>query len=249
MKLLENKTALVTGASRGIGKRIALMLAENGANIVFTDLREDDNSKATCEEISAFGVKVSFYASDATNYDDAVRVVEDALKVYGSIDILVNNAGITRDNLLLRMSPQDWDAVLNCNLKSVFNYTKALVPSMMKKRFGSIINISSIVGVNGNAGQGNYAASKAGIIGFTKSIAKEVGSRNIRCNAVAPGYIETDMTGKLDQAVRETWIKNIPLRRAGNPTDVAKTVLYLACDLSDYINGQVLCCDGGLSIC
>lgn len=248
MNLLEHKTALITGAAQGIGKCIATLFAQNGANIIFTDLRDDERSRSTLEELKQYGTKVTFFAADATSFEDASNVVTEALKIYGTIDILVNNAGITRDCLLLRMSPSDWDAVINTNLKSVYNYTKALTPVMMKQRNGSIINISSIVGINGNAGQSNYSASKAGIIGFTKSMTKEIGSRNIRCNAVAPGYIETDMTRKLDEKVREAWIQNIPLRRGGTPLDVARTALFLASDLAQYISGQVICCDGGLSL-
>ena len=246
MKLLEGKNAVITGASRGIGKVIALKFASEGANIAFTDIREDDAAKETKAAIEALGVKVQFYVSDASSFTDAAKLAEDVVADFGRIDILVNNAGITRDNLLLRMSESDWDLVLKVNLKSVFNMVKAIQPVMLKQRSGSIINMSSVVGIQGNAGQANYSASKAGMIGFTKSVARELGKRNIRCNAIAPGFIETDMTGQLPAEVVEGWKKVIPLNRAGKPEDVAKTALYLACDLSDYITGQVISCDGGM---
>lgn len=246
MKLLENKIALITGASRGIGRSIALTFAEEGATIIFTDLKEDDNSRSLVEEIKAKGLDATFIASDASNYDQTVEVAKQVAEKYGRLDVLVNNAGVTRDNLLLRMSPQDWSMVININLSSCYNFCKAFAQMMMKQRSGSIINISSIVGINGNAGQCNYSASKSGIIGFTKSLAKELGSRNIRSNAIAPGFIDTPMTKQLSDEVRAGWIEDIPLKRPGTDKDVAKTAVYLASDLSDYITGQVICCDGGL---
>lgn len=246
MKLLENKIALITGASRGIGRSIALTFSEEGATIIFTDLKEDDNSRSLVEEIKAKGLDATFIASDASNYDQTVEVAKQVAEKYGRLDVLVNNAGVTRDNLLLRMSPQDWSMVININLSSCYNFCKAFAQMMMKQRSGSIINISSIVGINGNAGQCNYSASKAGIIGFTKSLAKELGSRNIRSNAIAPGFIDTPMTKQLSDEVRAGWIEDIPLKRPGTDKDVAKTAVYLASDLSDYITGQVICCDGGL---
>lgn len=246
MKLLENKIALITGASRGIGRSIALTFADEGADIIFTDLREDDNSRSLVEELKGKGVRALFLASDASNYDQTVAVAKTVADQFGRLDVLVNNAGVTRDNLLLRMSPQDWSMVININLSSCYNFCKAFAQMMMKQRSGSIINISSIVGINGNAGQCNYSASKAGIIGFTKSLAKELGSRNIRSNAIAPGFIDTVMTKQLSDEVRAGWIQDIPLKRAGTDKDVAKTAVYLASDLSDYITGQVICCDGGL---
>lgn len=248
MKLLENKTALITGASRGIGRHTAIMLAQHGANVIFTDLREDDNSNSLLAELRQLGVRASFFAGNAANYDEVETMVGNITKEYDRIDILVNNAGITRDKLLLRMTPEDWDMVINVNLRSCFCLTKAVMPIMMHQRSGSIINISSIVGLIGNAGQSNYSASKAGIVGFTMSIAKELGSRNIRCNAVAPGYIETPMTASLPQQVIEDWKKQIPLRRMGQPDDVARTVVYLASDLASYITGQVIECTGGLGM-
>lgn len=248
MKLLENKVALITGASRGIGKEIAIELASHGANIAFTDLRQDEQAMSVETTLQNLGVKAKFYASDASSYEDAQILIQNIVSDFNSIDILVNNAGITRDTLLLRMSEKDWDLVMNVNLKSVFNLTKAVQPIMLKQRSGSIINISSIVGIGGNAGQANYSASKAGIIGFTKSVAKEIGSRGIRCNAVAPGFIVTEMTNVLSEEVKEIWTKEIPLRKQGTPKDVAQTVLYLASELSSYITGQVLRCDGGLQM-
>jgi 3-oxoacyl-[acyl-carrier protein] reductase len=240
MKLLEGKIALVTGANRGIGRAIALKMGEEGASIAFTDLAVDDNTKSLEKELDALGVKAKGYASDASKLEDTEKVVQDILTEFGTIDILVNNAGITKDTLLMRMSEEQWDAVINVNLKSVFNFTKIVQPVMLKQKSGSIINISSVVGVAGNAGQGNYAASKAGIIGFTKSVAKEVGSRNIRCNALAPGFIMTEMTEKLPEDVREAWIKTIPLRRGGTPEDVANACIFLGSDLSSYVSGQVI---------
>ena len=248
MKLLENKTALITGASRGIGRSHALLFAEEGANIIFTDLKENENSDSLLAELRAKGVRADFLASNAADNAQAMDVAKWVADNYGRLDILVNNAGITKDQLLLRMSVEDWNLVLDVNLRSVFNYTKAFAPMMMKQRAGSIINISSIVGLNGNAGQCNYSASKAGIIGFTRSIAKELGSRNIRCNAVAPGFIETPMTQQLPEDVRKDWMTNIPLRRGGLDTDVAHVSLFLASDLASYVTGQVISCDGGLAI-
>jgi 3-oxoacyl-[acyl-carrier protein] reductase len=248
MKLLENKTALITGASRGIGRSHALLFAEEGANIIFTDLKQNEQSDALLEELRAKGVRADFLASNASDFAQAQEVAAWVAENYGRLDILVNNAGITRDQLILRMSVEDWNLVLEVNLRSVFNYTKAFAPMMMKQRSGSIINISSIVGLNGNAGQCNYAASKAGIIGFTRSIAKELGSRGIRCNAVAPGFIETPMTRQLPEEVRKDWMTKIPLRRGGLDTDVAHVSLFLASDLAGYVTGQVISCDGGLAI-
>lgn len=240
MKILQNKTALITGASRGIGKAIALRFAEEGANVAFTDIAEDENFRITEKELLKFGVKAKAYVSDASSFSNSQLVVEEILKEFETIDILVNNAGITRDNLLMRMGEDQWDAVININLKSVFNLTKAVMKPMLKQKSGSIINISSVVGVGGNAGQANYAASKAGIIGFTKSVAKELGARNIRCNAIAPGFIETDMTAQLPQEVVESWYQKIPLKRGGKPEDVANAAIFLGSELSSYISGQVL---------
>lgn len=240
MKLLEGKTALVTGGNRGIGRAISQKLAQEGANIAFTDLAYDDNSKSLEEELIKLGVKARMYVSDASKLDQTGEVVKKIVDEFGTIDVLVNNAGITKDTLLMRMTEEQWDAVITVNLKSVFNFTKVVQTIMLKQKSGSIINISSVVGITGNAGQGNYAASKAGIIGFTKSVAKEVGSRNIRCNAVAPGFIITEMTDRLPDDVKEGWIKNIPLRRGGMPEDVANVVLFLASDLSSYVSGQVI---------
>jgi len=246
MKLLQGKTALITGAARGIGKGIALKFAEAGANIAFSDIRYDESAQELENAIKALGVNAKGYASDAGSFEDSDKLINDVMNDFGAIDILVNNAGITRDTLLMRMTEADWDIVIRVNLKSIFNMTKAVQRVMLKQRFGSIINMSSVVGLGGNAGQSNYAASKAGLIGFTKSIAQELGSRNIRCNAIAPGFIETDMTAKLPQEVREEWIKTIPLRRAGTPEDVANVALYLASDLSSYITGQVISVCGGM---
>jgi 3-oxoacyl-[acyl-carrier protein] reductase len=247
MKLLEGKTALVTGAGRGIGKAIAMHFAKEGANIAFTDLKIDENVKATEEEIAALGVKVKGYASNAADFDDTHKVVDQIKEDFGVIDILVNNAGITRDGLMMRMTEQQWDMVINVNLKSAFNFTHALTPIMMRQRSGSIINMSSVVGVSGNAGQANYSASKAGMIGLTKSMAKEIGSRGIRVNAIAPGFIITDMTGALSEEVRNEWAKQIPLRRGGTPEDVANAALFLASDLSSYVSGQVIHVCGGMN--
>jgi 3-oxoacyl-[acyl-carrier protein] reductase len=247
MKLLEGKVALITGASRGIGKAIAVKFAGEGAQIAFSDLNRDENMIATEKELLDIGVKAKGYASNAASFADSEKLIADVVNDFGKIDILVNNAGITRDNLLLRMTEQDWDAVIAVNLKSVFNLVKSVQRTMIKQRGGSIINMSSVVGVNGNAGQSNYSASKAGMIGFTKSIAQELGSRNIRCNAIAPGFIETEMTHKLPEDVRKEWIKTIPLRRAGKPEDVANVAVFLASELSSYVSGQVINVCGGMS--
>jgi 3-oxoacyl-[acyl-carrier protein] reductase len=246
MKLLEGKTALITGASRGIGRTIALKFAEEGANIAFSDLFYDDKAVSLEEELKAFDIKAKGFASDASSFESSEKLIADVIAGFQTIDILVNNAGITRDNLLLRMTEQDWDMVMNVNLKSVFNLTKAVQKIMIKQRFGSIINMSSVVGVGGNAGQSNYAASKAGIIGFTKSIAQELGSRNIRCNAIAPGFIETEMTAKLPEDVKTKWIEDIPLKRVGTTNDVANVAIFLASELSGYVNGQVISVCGGM---
>ena len=247
MKLLEGKVALITGAARGIGKSIAMKFAQEGANIAFTDLNYDENMQATEKELAAFGVKAKGYASNAASFEDSEKLIADVVSDFEKIDVLVNNAGITRDNLLLRMQEADWDLVMTVNLKSVFNLTKAIQRVMMKQRYGSIINMSSVVGVNGNAGQSNYSASKAGMIGFTKSIALELGSRNIRCNAIAPGFIETEMTHKLKPEVRDAWIQEIPLKRSGKPEDVADVATFLGSDLSSYVSGQVISVCGGMS--
>jgi len=246
MNLLEGKTALITGAARGIGKAIAMKFASEGANVAFSDLNYDDNMIATEAELKALGVKAKGYASNAASYDDSEKLIENVVADFERIDILVNNAGITRDSLLMRMQEKDWDMVLTVNLKSAFNLTKAVQRVMMKQRFGSIINMSSVVGVSGNAGQSNYSASKAGMIGFTKSVAQELGSRNIRCNAIAPGFIETEMTSRLSDDVRESWVKTIPLRRSGKPEDVADVATFLASDLSSYVSGQVINVCGGM---
>ena len=247
MKLLEGKTALITGAARGIGKAIAIKFASEGANIAFTDLAIDDNGKATQKEIEALGVKAVGYASNAANFEEAHKTVENIVNDFGRIDILINNAGITRDGLIMRMSEEQWDMVININLKSAFNFIHAVTPVMMKQKSGSIINMSSVVGVSGNAGQANYSASKAGMIGLAKSAAKELGSRGIRANAIAPGFIVTEMTGALSDKVREEWEKQIPLRRGGTPEDVANVSLFLASDLSSYVTGQVIPVCGGMN--
>lgn len=246
MRLLEGKTAVITGGSRGIGKGIALRFAAEGANIAITDIADNDSFKETVKEIEALGVKAKGYVSDASKYNDAEKVIDQITGDFGTVDILVNNAGITRDTLLMRMTEEQWDMVLTVNLKSVFNLTKAVIRPMMKQKSGSIINMSSVVGVTGNAGQSNYSASKAGILGFTKSVAKELGSRGIRCNAVAPGFILTEMTSKLSEEVRNEWASKIPLRRGGLPEDVANTALYLASDLSSYVTGQTINVCGGM---
>ena len=248
MKLLEGKTALITGAARGIGKAIALKFASEGANVAFTDLAIDENAKNTEKEIEAFGVTGKGYASNAADFADTERVVAEIVKDFGRIDILVNNAGITRDGLMMRMSEQQWDMVINVNLKSAFNFVHALTPIMMRQKAGSIINMASVVGVSGNAGQCNYSASKAGMIGLAKSIAKEVGSRGIRANAIAPGFIITDMTNQLSEEVKTEWAKTIPLRRGGTPDDVANVATFLASDLSSYVTGQVIHCCGGMNM-
>lgn len=240
MKLLENKVALITGASRGIGKAIAISYASQGCNVAFTDVRRDENMEQCEKELLAFGVKAVGYASNAASFEESAQLVEAVVGEFGRIDILVNNAGITRDNLLMRMQEKDWDLVMNINLKSVFNLTHACQKIMLKQKSGSIINMSSVVGVSGNAGQSNYSASKAGIIGFTKSIAQELGSRNIRSNAVAPGFIITDMTAQLPEDVRKDWERKIPLRRGGLPEEVAKVCVFLGSDLSSYVSGQVI---------
>jgi len=246
MKLLENQTAIVTGASRGIGSGIALLLAEMGANIAFTYLSSEAKAKELEAEIQAKGVKAKAYHSDASDYKASEQLVTDVLAEFGKVDILVNNAGITKDGLLMRMSEEQFDVVIKANLKSVFNMTKAIQRPMLKERKGSIINITSVVGIRGNGGQSNYAASKAGIIGFTKSVALELGSRNIRCNAVAPGFIETEMTAALDEKVVAGWREGIPLKRGGTPKDVANAVAFLASDMSSYITGQVIQVCGGM---
>lgn len=246
MKLLEGKTAIVTGGSKGIGKGIAKVFAENGCAVAFTYLSSEEQAMELEKELSDLGVKVKGYKSDASDFDSAEKLVKDVLEEFGSVDVVVNNAGITKDNLLMRMSQEDFDRVVQINLKSVFNLTKHVQRSMLKKRSGSIINISSVVGVKGNAGQSNYAASKAGIIGFTKSMALELGSRSIRCNAIAPGFIETEMTDKLDEQTVEGWRNAIPLKRGGTPEDVANACLFLASDLSTYVTGQTLQVDGGM---
>jgi len=247
MKLLEGKTAIVTGAARGIGKAIALRFAQEGANVAFTDLAIDDNAKATEAEIAALGVKVKGYASNAANFEDTHNVVENIVKDFGRIDILVNNAGITRDGLMMRMSEQQWDMVINVNLKSAFNFIHAVTPVMMKQKSGSIINMSSVVGVSGNAGQANYSASKAGMIGLAKSISAELGSRGIRANAVAPGFIITEMTAQLPEEVRKEWAEKIPLKRGGTPEDVANVCVFLGSELSSYVSGQVINVCGGMN--
>jgi len=246
IRLTENKNVLITGATRGIGKGIALAFAQNGANIAFTYNASTNAANALENELKSFGIKAKAYQSNAANYDSAQDLVAEVLKEFGKIDILINNAGITKDNLLMRISETDFDSVIEVNLKSVFNLTKAAIKPMMKQRNGVIINMSSVVGIKGNAGQTNYAASKAGIIGFTKSVALELGSRNIRCNAIAPGFIETEMTAKLDEATVDGWRKAIPLKRGGTPTDIANACLFLASDLATYITGQVLNVDGGM---
>lgn len=248
MKLLEGKVALVTGAARGIGKAIALRFASEGADIAFTDLAIDDNGRATEEEIRALGVRVKGYASNAANFDEAHKTVEEVVKDFGGLDILVNNAGITKDGLMLRMSEAQWDAVMAVNLKSAFNFVHACVPVMMRRRGGSIINMASVVGVHGNAGQANYAASKAGMIALAKSVAQEMGPKGIRANAIAPGFIETAMTEALPDSVREEWKKKIPLRRGGTPDDVADIAVFLASHLSSYVSGQVIQVDGGMNM-
>ena len=246
MKLLENKTAIITGATRGIGRGIAVEFANQGANVAFTYSSSVDAAKALEDELNALGIKAKGYQSNAAEFDTAQELAKEILKEFDSIDILVNNAGITKDNLLMRISEDDFDKVIDVNLKSVFNMTKAVIRPMMKQRSGSIINMSSVVGLKGNAGQSNYAASKSGILGFSKSVALELGSRNIRSNVIAPGFIETEMTGKLDEATVQTWRNAIPLKRGGTPEDIANACVFLASDLSSYITGQTLSVDGGM---
>ena len=245
--LLANKTALITGAARGIGKQIALSFAREGANIAFTDLELNEAAQTTRDEIAALGVKVQFYASNAASFDAAHGVVEQVVADFGQLDILVNNAGITRDTLLMRMTEQQWDQVIEVNLKSAFNITHADTPIMMRQRSGSIISLSSVVGLNGNAGQANYAASKAGIIALTKSVAKELGARGVRANAIAPGFILTDMTKALPEETLKQFVTMIPMRRGGEPEEVAKVALFLASDLSSYVSGQVIQVNGGMA--
>jgi 3-oxoacyl-[acyl-carrier protein] reductase len=246
MKLLTGKTALITGASKGIGRAIAQRYAEHGANVAFTYLSSVEQGQALEKELQAKGIKAKGYKSDASNFAQAEKLINDVIADFGSLDILVNNAGITQDNLLLRMTEEMWDKVLNVNLKSCFNTVKAVAKQMMKQKGGSIINMTSVVGLKGNAGQANYAASKAGIIGFTKSVALELGSRGIRSNAVAPGFIETEMTAKLDEKTVQSWRDGIPLKRGGTPEDVADACVYLGSDMSSYMTGQVLQVDGGM---
>lgn len=246
MKLLEGKTALITGGSRGIGKGIAQVYAQHGANVAFTYASSEGPALELAKELSALGVKAKAYKSNAADFLQSQDLVADVVKDFGTVDILINNAGITKDNLLMRISEEDFDKVIEVNLKSVFNMTKAVQRTMLKARSGSIINMSSVVGVKGNAGQTNYAASKAGIIGFSKSVALELGSRNIRCNAIAPGFIETEMTGKLNEEVVQGWRDGIPLKRGGTPEDVANACVFLGSDLSTYVTGQTLNVDGGM---
>lgn len=248
MKLLEGKTALITGAARGIGKALAIKFAQEGANIAFTDLVIDETGKQTEDEIAAFGVKVKGYASNAADFAQTEEVVSKVKEEFGRIDILVNNAGITKDGLMMRMTEQQWDAVIAVNLKSAFNFIHATLPIMMRQRSGSIINMASVVGVHGNAGQANYAASKAGLIALAKSIAQEVGSRGIRANAIAPGFIETAMTAALPDNIRAEWVSKIPLRRGGKVEDIANVATFLASDLSSYVSGQVIQVDGGMNM-
>lgn len=247
MGLLDGKVALITGAARGIGKAIAMKFASEGADVAFTDLVINEAGEQTVKDIEAFGHKVKAYASNAANFEETHNVVNQILADFGRIDILVNNAGITKDGLMLRMSEAQWDAVLNVNLKSAFNFIHALTPIMARQRGGSIINMSSVVGVSGNAGQCNYSASKAGLIGLAKSIAKEMGPRGIRANCIAPGFIISDMTNALSEEVRDAWVKQIPLRRGGTPEDVANVALFLASDLSSYVSGQVIHCCGAMN--
>ena len=248
MKLIENKVAIITGGSRGIGEAIALKLAESGANVAFSYISSDEKAKALEEKLQSVGVKAKAYKSNAADYADGEKMVSDVIKEFGTVDILVNNAGISKDNLLLRMSPEQWDDVISTNLKSVYNMTRQVIRPMMKARSGSIINMSSIIGMRGNAGQSSYAASKAGIIGFTKSIAAELGSRNIRCNAIAPGFVETDMTHYLKEGeAAKAFLDKIPLGRFGSAEEIANVTLFLASDMSSYITGQVISVCGGLN--
>lgn len=248
MKLLENKVALITGGSRGIGEAIVLKFAEQGAQIAFTYLSSEEKAQELVRRVEALGVKAKAYKSDAADYVAAEQLVKDVMQEFGQLDICVNNAGISRDNLLLRITPEQWDEVMEANLKSVFNLTKQVIRPMMKARQGSIINMSSIVGVRGNAGQASYAASKAGILGFTKSIAAELGSRNVRCNAIAPGFIETDMTQYLKEGENNQWAEKIPLQRFGKPEEIANVALFLASDMSGYVTGQTISACGGMNI-
>ena len=246
MKLLEGKTAIITGASRGIGRGIAQVFAKHGANVAFTYSSSAEAAKKLEDELTAMGIKAKGYQSNAADFNESQKLVDEVVQTFGTVDILINNAGITKDNLLMRISEEDFDKVIEVNLKSVFNMTKAVQRTMLKQRSGSIINMSSVVGVKGNAGQTNYAASKAGVIGFTKSVALELGSRNIRCNAIAPGFIETEMTEKLGADVVKGWTENIPLKRGGSPEDVANACVFLASDMSAYVTGQTLNVDGGM---
>lgn len=246
MKLLEGKVAIITGASRGIGKGIAEKFIQEGATVIFTYASSEEKARALEAELTANGGIAKGFKSDASNFEAAHALIDEVVKEFGTVDILVNNAGITRDNLLMRMSEEQWDEIMNVNLKSVFNLTKAVIKPMLKAKSGSIINMSSVVGVKGNAGQANYAASKAGIIGFTKSVAAELGSRNIRCNAIAPGFIETEMTGALDEKVVQQWREAIPLKRGGTPEDIANATVFLASNMSAYITGQTLHVCGGM---
>mgnify|MGYP001288129566 FL=1 len=246
MKLLESKVAIVTGGSRGIGSAICQTFAENGCDVAFTYNNSKESAESLAKDLKNIGINAKAYKSDASSFDDATQLVEDVINDFGKIDILVNNAGIKKDNLLMRMNKEDFDSVVNTNLSSVFNLTKASIRTFLKQRSGSIINISSVVGVKGNAGQSNYSASKAGIIGFSKSVALELGSRNIRSNVIAPGFIETDMTDSLSEDVINSWKESIPLKRGGKPSDVGNACVFLASDMSSYITGQVLHVDGGM---
>lgn len=246
MKILEGKTAIITGATRGIGRGVALIFAQQGANVAFTYSSSVEAANQLEKDLQQMGVKAKGYQSDAADFNQAQEFVDDVLAYFGNIDVLINNAGITKDNLLMRMSEDDFDKVIEVNLKSVFNMTKAVQRTMLKNRKGSIINMSSVVGVKGNAGQANYAASKAGVVGFSKSVALELGSRNIRCNVIAPGFIETEMTAKLGEEVIKGWTDAIPLKRGGTPEDVANACVFLASDMSAYITGQVIHVDGGM---
>ena len=246
--MLKGKIALITGAAQGIGKGIALEYAKQGATVAFTVRKHDERSESLVNEIAAMGGTAKAYAADAASFNSASEVIAEVMKDFGRIDILVNNAGITKDGLLMRMTEEQWDAVINTNLKSAFNYVHAITPIMMRQRSGSIINMTSVVGISGNAGQANYAASKAGMIGLTKSVAKELGSRGVRVNAIAPGFIATDMTGVLNEDLKKQWILNIPLRREGKVEDVANVAVFLASDMASYVTGQVISCCGGLNI-
>ncbi|SHE31331.1 3-oxoacyl-[acyl-carrier-protein] reductase [Psychroflexus salarius] len=246
MKLLENKNVIITGGSRGIGKGIAEVFAQHGANVAFTYNSSKEAAETLAKDLEKLGIKAKAYQSDASDFDQAQQLASDVIKDFGSVDVLINNAGITKDNLLMRMSEEDFNKVIEVNLNSVFNLTKAVLRPMLKQRHGSIINMSSVVGIKGNAGQANYSASKAGIIGFSKSVALELGSRNIRSNVIAPGFIETEMTAKLDEATVDSWRQAIPLKRGGTPTDIANACVFLASDMSTYITGQTLSVDGGM---